>query len=242
MRNAELERILSSYRLKLILVLVGIVYSIVVMAIPFSKGMVFWGSFLFTLVAIALQYPVAAYITKSGLSAKSRFYGFPLIQVAGLYLLVQFLFGVLCMALATFFPVPLWLVVVPDVVFLAAALIGLIAVDTVRTEVERQEFQQRNLQQKMTDWRMRSRVLAERYYDTAMGGQLQQLAEQFRFSDPVSSSVLEQEETRVEEALSALESTMVERKEELAQQACKETLNALIRRNEKCKECKLNIS
>lgn len=242
MRNAELERILYSYRLKLILVLVGIVYSIVVMAIPFSKGMVFWGSFLFTLVAIALQYPVAAYITKSGLSAKSRFYGFPLIQVAGLYLLVQFLFGVLCMALATFFPVPLWLVVVPDVVFLAAALIGLIAVDTVRTEVERQEFQQRNLQQKMTDWRMRSRVLAERYYDTAMGGQLQQLAEQFRFSDPVSSSVLEQEETRVEEALSALESTMVERKEELAQQACKETLNALIRRNEKCKECKLNIS
>lgn len=238
MKNSELEKILSSYRLKLILVLVGLVYSIVVMAIPFSKGMVFWGSFLFTLVAIALQYPVAAYITRSGLSAKSRFYGFPLIQVAGLYLLVQFLFGVLCMALATFFPAPLWLVVVPDVVFLAAALVGLITADTVRLEVERQETEKKDQQQKVTDWRMRSKVLAERYNDTAMGKTLQQLAELFRFSDPVSSPALEQEEAHVERALSILENAMTEQKEELAQEACKTTIDALRIRNEKCKHFK----
>lgn len=241
MKNAELEKVLSSYRLKLLLALAGIVYSVLVLLIPFSKGFAFWGSFLFTLVAVALQYPVASYITKSGMSAKSRFYGFPLIQVSGMYLLMQFLFGVFCMTLATFSPLPLWLVVVPDVFFLAAALIGLIAADTVRTEVERQESQQGDLQKKVMDWRMRSKVLAEQYNGTAMGKQLWQLAEQFRFSDPVSSPVLEMEDASVEEALSLLENAMMEQKEELAQQIYIETLNALIRRNEKCKECKRDI-
>lgn len=238
MKDAELAKMFSNYRLKIVLVVVVIAYSIAVLASPFDKGVVFWSSYLFTLVAAALQFPIVSYLTKKDISAKSRFYGFPMLRVSVVYLFVQFFFGLLCMALATFSLCPVWIALVLNVLLLAAALIGLIAADTACTEVEHQECIWKERQQKVLEWRVRSKVLAERYANTPMSKPLQRLAEQFHFSDPVSSKEIEKVEVYVEEALFALERALEEQGAESAQQYCKAVSDALTKRNEKCKECK----
>ena len=96
-----------------------VVYSVVAFAPPFVKNGVFWLSYVFGVVAIAVQLYVMHTAFAKGESVKSKFYGFPVANVGIIYMLVQLAFGILMMIFAA--KLPLWIPLIVDVVMLGAA-------------------------------------------------------------------------------------------------------------------------
>lgn len=85
---------------------------------PFAKNGVFWLAYVFGVIAIAAQiyvYPKAF----EGESARSKFYGFPIAKLSTIYLIVQLILSILCMAISKVLPT--WVPVV-FIVLLAAAV------------------------------------------------------------------------------------------------------------------------
>ena len=85
---------------------------------PFAKNGVFWLAYVFGVIAIAAQiyvYPKAF----EGESARSKFYGFPIAKLSTIYLIVQLILSILCMAISKVLPT--WVPVV-FIVLLAAVL------------------------------------------------------------------------------------------------------------------------
>ena len=115
-----------------------VVYNILAFVIPFPKNGCFWAAWAFGLVAILLQIPILLLAFRNGETVKSKFYGFPIARVGVIYLIAQMIVTVLFFALA-FVKCPAWIPVVISVLVLAAGLLGVIATDAARDEIERQE-------------------------------------------------------------------------------------------------------
>ena len=77
----------------LVLALLFVVYTLIVLAVPFAKGGMFWLTYLFTAVAFGVQAYVFKLSFEKEAGAKSKFYGFPIARVGVLYLAVQIVLG-----------------------------------------------------------------------------------------------------------------------------------------------------
>lgn len=177
----------------LVLVLLFVVYTLIVLAVPFAKGGMFWLTYLFTAVAFGVQAYVFKLSFEKEAGAKSKFYGFPIARVGVLYLAVQLVLGLVFMALAAVAPV--WLALVLYLALLAAAAVGVIATDSIRDEVERQDAQLKKDVATMRALQSKAAALPARCEDAAAKAALEKLAEEFRYSDPVSASALTDLET-----------------------------------------------
>ena len=106
----------------LILVLIAAAFNLIAFTVPFDREKVFWISYGFGMFAILFQ----AYVFKSADAvngtAKSRFYGFPIIRVGLCYLAVQIALSLLGMAYDVF--VPVWAAVLVFGLLLIAAVFG----------------------------------------------------------------------------------------------------------------------
>lgn len=157
---------------------------------------------------------------------KSKFLGFPIINIGLIYLAVQ----IIVLLVFVFAPnLPTWSAVVVCVVIVAVASICTISADVGRTEIERVEkkvqgkvFYIRNLQ---TD----IEILASAEKNMATKKALEQLAEKIRYSDPMSNEQLAPLEEKIE--LLADELKVAEEKAEIISRI--DTL--LDERNKKCK-------
>lgn len=205
-------------------------YSLVVFLVPFPKKGVFWLSYLFSLVALAFQIPVAASYIKSN-GARSRFYGLPLIRLGFLYLGVQWAVSLVFMALGSIAPV--WLVVLVDLLLLAAASLGLIAADAVREEIQRQDVVLENRVQTMRT--LQSKVSTLTSPDPRVNEALQRLKEDLRYSDPVSSPELDEAEDNLAACLDELQFTIAREDSEKALFLCQKSCTVLAERNRLCK-------
>lgn len=179
----------------LILILVAIVFSVVAFAIPFARNGVFWSSYIFTMVAILLQAYVFHVAFNKGEPVKSKLYGFPIARIGVIYLIVQLITGILFMAFATV--APPWLAILVFVVILCLSAIGFIAADMVRDEVESQDAALIKNVSAMRTMQATTAMLANQCTNEAVKKELGKLAEEFRFSDPVSNDQTEELETQL---------------------------------------------
>lgn len=120
-----------------ILGIVFLCYSIIVLAFPFEKNIIFWLSYLFTAVSFALLIYVVNLNAQKGQTLKSRFYGFPILKIGVAYTGAQIVLSIVLMALAK--NVSAWIPVVIYVLLLGITGVGLIAADAVRDEIQRQD-------------------------------------------------------------------------------------------------------
>lgn len=67
-----------------VLALLFVVYTLIVLAVPFTKGGMFWLTYLFTAAAFGVQAYVFKLSFEKEAGAKSKFYGFPIARV-GVY-------------------------------------------------------------------------------------------------------------------------------------------------------------
>ncbi len=228
----------SKIRSILVIGILLAVYCVLVFVIPFKREAVFWISFAFAAAAFAAQLYYIKTSLDRGEGAKSKVYGFPILKVGILYLILTVIVSFIFIILATFVDVPVWIPVIVFVLLLAAAAIGLIATESVRDEVERQETVVKKNVETMKRLRAKATLIAETCEEPETRKLLQGLAESFRFSDPVSNEATEEAEAGLNDLLGQLKDAVDEKKPEEIEALVKKTAKALSERNLLCKSGK----
>lgn len=206
-----------------------ILYILIVFLIPFVKTAVFWVSFVFTLIAfgVAAISLYIAFVKKP--DAKSRFYGFPIAKIGVTYSGAQLVAGLLVMVLSRW--VPVWLAVLVYAIMLGAAVIGLISADAVVEQIHVQDAKLKKDVTLMRSLQSKMNRLAADSNDPA----LKKLADELRYSDPVSSDALEEIEADLSAAVDELQAAVVDDDSTAVSQLCRKASGILAERNRLCK-------
>ena len=230
----------NAMRTLIVLAIALVLYCVLVFAIPFHRGVIFRLSFVFTLIALAAQLYVLKTSFDHGEGARSKFYGFPIARIGLIYLAVQFIAGLACMALGTVLPT--WVAVLLFVLILGVSAIGLISAEAVRDEAERQDRAVHADIETMRALQSQASSIAAQCQDPVLGHVLASLAEQFRFSDPVSSPQTAAAEADLAEMVDLLQTAVMERDPDSALVLVSQLEAALAQRNELCKLSKRSRS
>ncbi|MCD7772937.1 MAG: hypothetical protein LUH08_02645 [Ruminococcus sp.] len=222
----------SSLKGYLIIAIILIVFSVVAFLPPFSKTAVFFVAYCFGLISILSQ----IYFFKTSFScegAKSKFYGFPIARLGVIYLVVQLILSLLEMVFAAV--VPLWVVLIVDIVVTGAAAIGCIAVDTMREEIVRQDNVLKKDVSAMRELQSLAAVLQSQCDNDEMKEDIKKISEELRFSDPVSSEKSAILEKRLLVQLGEIQNAMLAGDAETVKEMSEKALANLTERNRICK-------
>lgn len=220
-------------RTYVILGVIFVVFTVIAFAVPFSRGNVFWLGYLFGVIAIGFQVYVAETSILKGKDAKSKFYGFPIARIGVVYLAAQILASFVEMAWA--FTIPMWPVIIVNVVFAALAIVGCIAAETMREEIERQDTRLKQDVSAMRELQSLTASLPGLCQDTDLKKTLQNLAEDFKYSDPVSKEETKEMETELKFLISEIQRALVDGDVKAAEGFCVRVKSALAERNRVCK-------
>lgn len=223
----------NTIRWWVVLAVILVVFTVLAFALPFPKTAVFAVSYLFGLAAIAAQIYVIRTAFYQGEGIRSKFYGFPIARVGGLYLAAQLILSLVSMALALL--VPLWLPLVLSVVLAGAAVVGFIGTDVMRDEVVRQDKKQEKDVSRMRAFQAQGKAILSINALPEQTASLEHLAEALRYSDPVSSEALTEIEENLAEVLTALQKAVAGRNADEIAAHCQQAETILTERNQLCK-------
>ena len=213
----------------LILTIVLIVFAVITFAAPFEKTPVFWVSFVFGLLAICFQIPLWNKAL-GGETLKSKFLGFPVLHIGVAYLIIQLIVSIIMMAVPG---ISLWIAIIVDVIILAITCILVTSGDVARTAIEETEEKIQAKTSFIKGLRADVDALLSKEADTEVREALRKLSDEIRYSDPMSSSALENIEAEITEKLISV-STAGENKMNVISE-----ISGLIKqRNIKCKALK----
>lgn len=222
----------NNIRALVVLVILLAVYHAAAFLIPFAKTAVFWLSYVFTLLAFVL----AAVAVWKGLLAptgvKSKFYGFPIVRIGIVYLAVQTVLGLVLSALASW--VPWWLAALVYAIGLGAAAVGLIGADAVVEEIGRQDDVLKKDVGIMRGLQSKVNALLSQCDDEAALSALRGLADELRYSDPVTSGT-EESEAELAALTDELQKAVADGDGENAVKLCRRASKLLAERNRLCK-------
>ena len=219
-----------------VLGIILVLYCALVFVILFERGSVFWLSFVFTLIAILAQIYILKIAFCHGESLKSKFYGFPIAKVGAIYLAVQLVLGLIFMALGKWIPV--WVAAPVYILILALSAIGIIATDAARDEVERQETQKKIDTSFMDNLYLEVSGLATQCGEPEVKKTLEKLAEEIRFSDPVSAEGVLSIENEITEAAGSPQKALADKDTAKLAELALQIKNKLQARNRLVKQSK----
>jgi hypothetical protein len=210
----------------LILGIMFALVSIIAFAVPTAKTTTFWIAYVFTAAAFAAQIGIWKVALGKEETLKSKFLGFPVVHVGIVYLIVQTVVFAAFMAVPT---LPVWSAIVVCALVLGISAICMISAEAGRNEIERVEAKVQKKVFYIRELQVDVELLAEREVDVNVKAALFQLAEQIRFSDPMSNDILTDIEVAISDKVTELKTA--ENKLSVIN-----TLNALIaERNKKTK-------
>lgn len=164
--------------------IIFVVFSVISFAAPFERNAVFWLAYIFGAVSILYQIYVFQYAFAEGSDIKSKFYGFPIARVGVIYMCIQIVLSLIEMIAAGH--IKTWVAVILNVLPLAFALIGIIAADTVRDEAVNQDIKKHVVVSVMKELKEKAAGLPALCKDSDSVKAVRNLAEEFKYSDPVS--------------------------------------------------------
>ncbi len=216
-----------------ILAVVLIAYLVLALVIPFKHTTTFWIGFVFGIIGLIVSAIGCIVAFKGAESAKSKFYGFPIARVVLIYAIVQTIVSFVFMALG--FICPPWICIIVSVILLVLAILGLVATDAVRDEIERQDKKikvdvatMRNLQSKTT-------FIVSQCDDEEAKKALSKLADSFKYSDPVSSPNLADIEADLKSYVDELQTAVTDKDFGCVSTLCAKIESTLAERNILCK-------
>jgi hypothetical protein len=193
---------------------------------------VFWIAYLFAVVAIVYQ----IYIFKVSFSGegdvKSKFYGIPIANVGIVYLIAQLTVSLLEMILALW--MPFWVALILDVVITAIAIVGCIAADVMRDEIVRQDESLKKNVTNMRSLQSMTASLAGQITNPDIKKVVQNLAEEFKYSDPVSSEQTLDIEAELREQALELQKALIDGDDQSGKELANKMLANLKERNRLC--------
>lgn len=206
-----------------------VLYILIAFLVPFAHTATFWVSFVFTLIAFGVVAASVYIAFVKNPDAKSRFYGFPIAKIGVIYGAVQLVAGIVFMALAALIPV--WAAVLVYAIALGAAVIGLISAEAVVSEIHVQDAKLKKDVSLMRSLQSKIHQMAAHSEDAG----LKALAEEFRYSDPVSSGAIAAAEADLAAAVDELQAAYVDGDSEAAAKLCRKASALLAERNRLCK-------
>ena len=215
----------------LTLVILLAVFSVIAFVIPFPKNTVFWIAYVCGVFAVLFQ----LYIFKSSFGkedARSRFYGFPIARLGIYYLVIQLVVSIVEIALSKFLPT--WVVILVNVVIFAAALIGCITTETMRDEIVRQDGKLKESVFNIRELQSISATLVDQCEDEELKKSLKKLADEFRYSDPLSSEKTMALEKEMQTRIGELQQAVTDDDTKSAKQLCDRLAGSLRERNRIC--------
>ena len=210
-----------------------VLYILIAFLIPFVHTAVFWVSFVFTLIAFGVVGASFYIAFIKNPDAKSRFYGFPIAKIGLVYGGAQLVLGLVVMALASW--TPAWLAAVAYLLMLGAACLGLIAADTVVEQIHVQDAKLREDVRLMRSLQSKLNQLASQCDDPEAASALKKLAEELRYSDPVSSAALKEIEADLSAAVEELQAAVIDADTAAVKHLCPKASALLAERSRLCK-------
>lgn len=206
------------------------VYNVLSFVIPLRRNECFWVAWGFGLAAILLQIPIMLLAFRGGRTLTSKFYGFSIARVGIIYLIAQMIVTCAFYGLA-FLNCPTWIPIVVSVLVLAFAALGVIATDFARDEIERQDAKVKASTLTVRAMHAAVASLGARCADPALKKSVSALADDLRYSDPVSGEATADAERTLEATLAELEKAIVANDTETAKALCESMKNTLSERN-----------
>ena len=220
----------NTVRGMILLAVVAAVFSLIAFVLPVEKTAVFWIAYGCGLFAILFQ----LYIFKISFDgdAKSRFYGFPIARVGVYYLAAQLIFSIAEIALASI--IPLWVAVIVNALLLALAVIGCVTTDAMRDEIIRQDVQLKKDVSRMRELQSMAASMLAQCTDEDMKQTVKKIADELRFSDPVSSNATVELEEELKNQMADIQQAVADGDASSAKMLCEKLLSSLAERNRIC--------
>lgn len=215
-----------------ILAVLFIVFSVIAFAAPFSMTAVFWMAYIFAVISIAYQIYVFKISFSEDGDVKSKFYGFPIAKIGIVYLAIQIVASIVEMILASIIPV--WVALIINVVIVALAVIGCIAAETVRDEIFRQDIQLKKDVTAMRNLQSVSASMVGLCNDAEIKVLVQKIADEFRYSDPISSSQTKDAEADLQNQINEMQKAIIDGDYQVAKEFGHKILTGLAERNRLC--------
>ncbi len=220
-----------------VLGVLAVVYSAIVFLVPFQRDNgVFWISFLFSLASLAAQVYVFRVSFGGKRDVKSRFYGFPIVRVGVLYLAAQLVLSIVFMAISE--NTKLWIPALVYIILAGTAVVGLVATDFTRDEVERQDAAIKANVSVMRSVQSKVAALPGQAQNEEVKRAVTVLSEAVRYSDPVSSPALSKIESELISCVDELQQAVASDDTASAVSLAKKAGDILSERNRQCKQNK----
>lgn len=219
----------DTIRAIVVAVIIFVIYNLIAFVIPFAHTAAFWISYGFTLAAFAVVCASIYIAFIKNPDAKSRFYGFPIARIGVLYGGAQLIVSLTVMALAKW--TPWWIPTLVYAIGLGATIIGLVSAEAVVEEIQTQDVRLKDNTVMMRALQSKISQIASQTDDAA----IKALAEEFRYSDPVSNDAIADAEADLAAAVDQLQAAFVDGDNEAMAQLCRKASALLSERNRLCK-------
>ena len=204
------------------------IINIVIWWIPFNRLASFWVGYCVLMLAI-VEMAAGKYLSFAGDSIKSRFLNFPLFYV--MYI-GGFLLAALGIVFIIFNAIPLKTSILISVIVIIINLLMLIRTDIARNEASGVEKRIKMKAFYIGSLEQTVRQLIIPDMDLPLKKELERLAEDIQFSDPMSSSALASIESEIRDECEQLPKSFSD--PTAAVEACKKIRKLVQARNEKC--------
>ena len=209
------------------------VYNVLAFLIPFPHTAPFWLAYAFTTLAIVMQLPLLFSAFHDGKQAQSWLYGFPIARIGGIYLAVQLIVGFAAMAVSAW--IPLWLLIVVEVLLFGGAAIGLLTTDAMRDEIKSQDAKLQKDTSTMRELQSRACAMLGQTKDSQLCAALKAFADNLRYSDPVSNDSTRELENNLLVCVDDMEKALVDGDGACAIELCRKAEATLTERNRLCR-------
>lgn len=216
-----------------------VVYNVVVFVIAGFEdhGASFWISYAFMIVAFAMLALTLFTLKNRSVQPKDWIFGFPILKHSAIYIVAEFIISVLFMLL-DLADCPWWVALVVQIIVLAIHAVLVIScfmvqdtVMQVQTKVKTATFFIKMLQVDVE-------MLSEKATDSTVKTAFAKLAEQVRYSDPMSSEALYAIENQIKLTVDNADRCIAANDVNGALQLCDKATLLLLERNKRCRALK----
>lgn len=194
-----------------------------------------WIAYGFTMFSVLFTCGTLYFSFFKNEPVKSKAYGFPVFRCAQIYMVFQVVFfAVVCL-----FPlaIPDWVTLIVCILALIFALIGVLSAETARTIINNQEQRDAVATAQNTYFRLDAAALLNKCTDPAVKPELEKLADDIRYSDPVSTPALNDVESYIYNQMRALD-MQLNSNSEIELKMIADIRRAIADRNQRCKMLK----
>lgn len=206
------------------------IYSAIVWIVPWEKNGLLVLSYCFTVVAFLFQVILWKMSWEQSESAMSKFYGISILRLGIIYLAVQIVLSFIIILVSKV--IPNWIPILLYIILLGMFLVGIVATTKVKEQIDVLETRQKESTLSMKKLRIEAEYLSDTYTTQK---KLETIAEKLRYSDPVSSDALMEEEKELVLLLEQVSQALQDENQKLFDALADEFLSKLEKRNRLCK-------